>query len=282
MVINQLIQAFKPKNAHITISVSFDNKYLDYGKILLNSILKNSRDVKIVVLAINIPEKDLIKFAEMDNIEVIHENKNFIHAYEQRLYVTTRRIFLINELRQDTSTENLLQVDADTIVKKNLNIFGTLFNQGDFCIFARPKMKHEALRLTMNVLGLSNSSVAKALTQEWIKQLWKILEKPQQSKYLDQLTLWKAYEKVNQEYGVKLVNLDTPWIGSSRNTVIRTFYATKNAKGDQKLLKELNKFTDNYLEEAPSNAPAKPEDTEIFLTRSLLSEHFEKVGLSSS
>ncbi|VEP12262.1 conserved hypothetical protein [Hyella patelloides LEGE 07179] len=281
-MINQLIQAFKPKSSNVTISVSFDNKYLDYGKILLNSLIKNSPDVKVVVLAINIPENDLKKFAEIENIKVIHENKNFLHAYEQRLYVTTRRIFLINELRQDSSTENLLQLDADAIVKRNLNRFGTLFQQGDFCIFARPKMKHEALRLTMNVLGLSNSSVAKELTQEWVKQLWKILEEPQQSKYIDQLTLWKAYEKVNQEYGVKLVNLGTPWIGSSRNTIIRTFYATKNAKGDRKLLKELNKFTENYLKEAPSNAPAKPEETEVFLTRSLLSEHFEKFGLSAS
>lgn len=276
-MLDRLLRKFKPENANITVSVSFDNKYLDYGKILLKSLLKNSPDVKIVVLAINVPETDLKAFANVENIKIICEQKDFVHPYEQRLYVTTRRIFLIDELREDSSTENLLQLDADTIINKNLSRFVNLFERGDFCIFARPEMKHEALRLTMNVLGLSNTAVAKALTQEWIRQLWQILEEPQSSKYIDQLTLWKAYEKIKQEREIKLVNLDNPWIGSSRNSIIRTFYATKDNQGDEKLLKELNEFTEQKLAEVPSNAPAKPKDTQIFLTRNLLRENFEKV-----
>ena len=278
MIFNQLIKSFQSKDTNITVSVSFDDKYLDYGKILLNSILKNSPSVKIVVLAINVPENNLQKFAELENIEIVHEHKNFSHAYEQRLYVTTRRIFLIDRLRKDNSIKNLLQLDADAIVNKNLNRFYTLFNRGDLCIFARPKIKHEALRLTMNVMGLSNSPVTKALTQEWIKQLWNILETPQNSKYIDQLTLWKAYEKINREQGIKLVNLNVPWIGNSQSSIIRTFYATKDNRGDRKLLQELNKFTNKKLPEVPKNAPPKPKDIEVYLTRSLLKEHFEKAG----
>jgi hypothetical protein len=277
-VLDRLLRKFKSENANITVSVSFDNKYLDYGKILLKSLLKNSPDVKIVVLAINVPETDLKTFATSDNIKIICEQKNFIHPYEQRLYVTTRRIFFINQLREDNSTENLLQLDADTIINKNLNRFATLFDRGDFCIFARPEMKHEALRLTMNVLGLSNTAMAKELTQEWIRQLWQILEEPQSSKYIDQLTLWKAYEKIERERGIKLVNLDSPWIGSTRNSLIRTFYATKDNQNDEKLLKELNEFTEQKLAAVPSNAPAKPQDIKVLLTRELLREHFEKLN----
>ncbi|MBD2344379.1 hypothetical protein [Anabaena subtropica] len=277
-MINQLIKAFQPKDANITVSVGFDNKYLDYGKILLRSINKNSPNVKVVVLAINTHEDSLNEFSELKNFKIIHEKKEFAHEYEQRLYTIARRIFLVNELRQDSSIENLLQLDADAIVKRDLNRFGNLFKQGDFCIFARPQMKYEFLRLTMNVLGLNNSPASKALTKEWIAQLWQMLAEPQDTKYIDQLTLWKAYEKINQEYGIKLVNLQPPFIGNSRNTIIRTFYATKDAKGDQKLVKELNKFTDKPLEDAPSNAPPKPEGTDVFLTKNLLRDNFEKAG----
>jgi Glycosyl transferase family 8 len=276
-VIKQLLQVFYPQNANITVSISFDNRYLNYGKILLNSLLKNSPNVNIVVLAINVSQQDLAGYEKLENIKIICEQKEFVHPYEQRLYVTTRRIFLINQLREDDSVENLLQLDADTIINKNLNRLATLYNQGDFLIFARPTMKHEALRLTMNVLGLANSTAAKLLTQEWIRQLWQILETPQDSKYIDQLTLWKAYEKIAQQEALKLVNLDSPWIGQSNQSVIRTFYATKDNKSDQKLLKQLNKFAEQNLAEVPSNAPAKPQEIPINLTRQLLEKNFEQV-----
>lgn len=276
-MIKQLLQVFYPQNANITVSISFDNRYLNYGKILLNSLLKNSPNVNIIVLAINVSQQDLAGYEKLENIKIICEQKEFVHPYEQRLYVTTRRIFLINQLREDDSVENLLQLDADTIINKNLNQLATLYNQGDFVIFARPTMKHEALRLTMNVLGLANSTAAKLLTQEWIRQLWQILETPQDSKYIDQLTLWKAYEKIAQQEELKLVNLDSPWIGQSNQSVIRTFYATKDNKSDQKLLKQLNKFAEQNLTEVPSNAPAKPQEIPIKLTRQLLEKNFEQV-----
>lgn len=276
-MIKQLLQVFYPQNANITVSISFDNRYLNYGKILLNSLIKNSPNVNIVVLAINVSQQDLAGYEKLENIKIICEQKEFVHPYEQRLYVTTRRIFLINQLREDDSVENLLQLDADTIINKNLNRLATLYHQGDFLIFARPTMKHEALRLTMNVLGLANSTAAKLLTQEWIRQLWQILETPQDSKYIDQLTLWKAYEKIAQQEALKLVNLDSPWIGQSNQSVIRTFYATKDNKSDQKLLKQLNKFAEQNLAEVPSNAPAKPQEIPINLTRQLLEKNFEQV-----
>lgn len=276
--INPLAQLFQPKDAEITLSLSFDNKYLEYGKIILNSIRKNSPTVKVIALVINVSQQDLQEFLDWENLNIIFETKQFSHPYEQRLYSTTRRIFFINQLRQNHSIQNLLQLDADLIVRKDLNRFRTLFEQGDLCILAKLHMKHEPLRLIMNVLGLANTPAAKALTQEWIAQLWQILQEPQDSKYIDQLTLWKAYEKVHQELGIKLVNLAPPFIGKEHNAIIRTFYATKDAKGDTKLLKELNQFTNQSLKEAPSHAPQKPEDTSIFLTRELLKEHFQAAG----
>ncbi|MEW5860535.1 MAG: hypothetical protein AB1861_24625 [Cyanobacteriota bacterium] len=279
-MIAQLIKAFQPKDAHITVSVGFDNKYLDYGKILLRSLKKNSPRVKVVVLAINTPEAGLQEFSDCENIRIIYEDKKFAYPYEQRLYSMARRIFLVNELRQDSLVDNLLQLDADLIVRKDLNRFGSLFKQGDFCIFARPTMKYEFLRLSMNVLGLANTPAAKALTKEWVAQLWYLLEKPQDSKYIDQLTLWRAYEKVNQENGIKLVNLVPPFTGEEGNTIIRTFTATKSAKGNKQLLEELNKFSDNHLENAPSNAPAKPENLSVCLEKSLLRDHFAKTGFN--
>jgi hypothetical protein len=279
-MISQLIKAFQPKDAHITVSVSFDNKYLAYGRILLRSLIKNSPRVRIVVLVINTPEASLQEFSDCENVKIIYEEKEFAHPYEQRLYSIARRIFLVNELRQDSLVDNLLQLDADLIVRKDLKGFGSLFKQGDFCVFARTKMKYEFLRLTMNVIGLANSPAAKALTKEWVAQLWHLLEEPQDSKYIDQLTLWKAYEKVNQEYGIKLVNLVPPFIGEEGNTIIRTFTATKSAKDNKKLLKELNEFADNYLENAPSNAPAKPESSSVCLEKSLLCDHFAKAGFN--
>ncbi|MEQ8996856.1 MAG: hypothetical protein RID53_10185 [Coleofasciculus sp. B1-GNL1-01] len=280
-MITQLIQAFKPKDAKLTVSTSFDNKYLDYGKILLRSIIKNSPRVKVIILAINIAEEEFQEFSNCDNIEFIYEQRQFYHAYEQRLYSLARRIFLIDELRQDSSVENLLQLDSDLIVYQNLNKFSCLFQRGDFLIFARPHMRYEFLRLTMNVLGLSNSPAAKALTREWVRQLWRLLEQPQDSKYLDQLTLWKAYDKINQEYEIKLVNLKSPFIGSKRNDIIRKFTATKNAKGNKKLLNELNKFANNQLKDVPSNAPAQPESKNIYLHKDILKEHFIKAGFTS-
>jgi len=277
-MLNRLISPFKPVSFNLTVVVSFDERYLDYGTILLNSISKNSPHSKIIVLAINISRDKLSKFSQYNNIKILHEDKKFAHPYEQRLYTTTRRIFLINEILSDDSVENLLHLDADSIIMKNLNHFSQLFTQGDFLIFARPKMKHEELRLTMNVLGLSNSVPAKALAKEWVNQLWEILREPQTSKYIDQLTLWKAYEKVNTAYDVKLVNLMPPYIGESRKSVIRTFYATKNAKGNRALIKELNKFIDKELVDAPSNAPPKPDNENIYLSRELLLDHFKEIG----
>lgn len=281
-MITQLIQAFKPKDAKLTVSTSFDNKYLDYGKILLRSIIKNSPRVKVIVLAINIAEKEFQEFSNCENIEFIYEQRQFYHPYEQRLYSLARRIFLVDELRQDSSVENLLQLDSDLIVYQNLNKFSCLFQQGDFLIFARPHMRYEFLRLTMNVLGLSNSPAAKALTREWVRQLWCLLEQPQDSKYIDQLTLWKAYDKINQEYEIELVNLKSPFIGSKRNDIIRKFTATKDAKGNKELLNELNKFANNQLKDVPSNAPAQPESNNVYLHKDLLQDHFIKAGFTSS
>jgi hypothetical protein len=277
---------FPAPDAHLTVSVGFDNKYLEYGKIFLRSIRQNSPRVKVIVLAVNQPESGFAEFADWANLRVIHENRDFAHPYEQRLYTMARRIFLVNELRQSPEVENLLQLDADSIVRRDLNRFGKLFAQGDFCIFARPKMQLEYLRLTMNVLGLANTPAAKALAQEWVVQLWEVLAQPQDSKYVDQLTLWQAYDKVNQAQGVKLMNLDKPYIGGTGNTVIRTFYATKDARNNPKLLKELNQFTDQPLDDAPSNAPKKPEDESVPLYRELLMPQFERAldfraGLSS-
>jgi hypothetical protein len=277
-----LDELFPAPDAQLTVSVGFDNKYLEYGKIFLRSIRQNSPRVKVIVLAVNQPAAGLAEFADWQNLTVIHEDREFAHPYEQRLYTMARRIFLVNELRQDPTVENLLQLDADSIVRRDLNRFGKLFAQGDFCIFARPTMKLEYLRLTMNVLGLANTKAAKALTQEWVQQLWEILAEPQDSKYIDQLTLWQAYDKVNQSQGVRLMNLDKPYIGGSGNTVIRTFYATKDARNNPKLLKELNQFTDQPLDDAPSNAPKKPEDEAVPLYRGLLMPQFEQaLGVSA-
>ncbi|MGK7877263.1 MAG: hypothetical protein AB4426_29390 [Xenococcaceae cyanobacterium] len=278
--LNRLFQGFKPKDAKITVSTCFDDKYLNYGKILLNSIQHNSSRVNVKVLTINIPKSKLQKYYDSENIEMIAENKKFNHPYEQRLYSVARRIFFVHELRHDSSVENLLQLDADLVVRKDLNKFGKLFNQGDFCIFARLNMRFEFLRLTMNILGLSNTLIAKQLTNEWVNQLWNLLDESQDSKYIDQLTLWKAYDKINSEQGVRLVNLGHPYIGREGNTIIRAFAATANAKGDAKLLKELNKYSDNILDDAPSNAPKPSEDGSVRLTREMLFEHFKKAGLS--
>lgn len=278
----QLANLFGAKDAHLTVSFGFDNKYLDYGKILLRSIQENSPNIQVKALAINVAEGSLAEFAGCSNVEIIHEHKQFNHPYEQRLYSIVRRIFLIHELRHDPSVENLLQLDADLIIRKDLNRFGRLFEQGDMCLTARLKMKHEALRLMAGILGLSNTPAAKALTQEWITQLWNLLESPQDSKYIDQLTLWKAYEKVHAEQRLKLVNLQAPYIGRTGNTAIRVFAATKDAKGDKELLKELNQYADKVLEDAPSNAPKQPEQKDIFLERGLVLNLFEKAGFIES
>ncbi|MBW4520335.1 MAG: hypothetical protein KME16_11620 [Scytolyngbya sp. HA4215-MV1] len=276
----QLSNLFSTKDAHLTVSFGFDNKYLDYGKILLRSIQKNSPNIRVKALAINVPESSFDEFSGYDNIEIIHENKQFEHPYEQRLYSIVRRIFLIHELRHDPTVENLLQLDADLIVRHDLNRFGRLFEQGDMCLTARLKMKHEALRLMAGILGLSNTPAAKALTQEWITQLWNLLEEPQDSKYIDQLTLWKAYEKVQAAQGLKIVNLQAPYIGRTGNTAIRVFAATKDARGDKQLLKELNQYADKVLDDAPSNAPKQPEQKNIFLERSLVLNLFKTAGFA--
>lgn len=166
---SRIFQLFKTKDANITVSFAFDKNYLDYGKILLNSIQKNSPDVKIKILTINVSKEEIQEYGKLNNVEIIAENKQFNHPYEQRLYSIARRIFFIHELRHNNNVENLLQLDADLIVRKDLNKFGKLFNQGDFLINARPKMRFEFLRLTMNILGLSNTFVAKQLTQRMAK-----------------------------------------------------------------------------------------------------------------
>lgn len=92
--------------------------------------------------------------------------------------------------------------------------------------------------------------------------------------------MWKAYDKINRKYGVKLSNLEYPYIGRQGNTIIRAFAATKDAKGDNKLLKELNKYSNNNLEDAPSNAPKPPEEEKLSLTREILIDLFNKFGFS--
>ncbi len=261
---------FKSEQANITVSTAFDRNYLQYGKILLESIQKNSPDVKVKLLVVNTPEKDLEELHRYPNVEIFAENLDFVHPYEQRLYVMARRIFFVNQLRHDPSIENLLQLDADLIIRKNLNRFGKLYQKGEFLIVARPKMRHAELRLSMGVVGLTNSDRAKALTQEWTYRFRDLPQEALDSKYVDQLTLWQAYEKIGGEEGIKLVNLQPPYIGESGNTYIRVFCATKNAKGNQKLVKELNQYADDRLVDAPSNAPPNPQEGGIFLRKELL------------
>ncbi|MGL5874392.1 MAG: hypothetical protein ACRC2R_18825 [Xenococcaceae cyanobacterium] len=265
---------FNAEPANITVSTAFDRNYLEYGKILLRSILKNSPNVKIKLLVVNTPETDVEEFAKQQNIDIIHENLEFLHPYEQRLYVMARRIFFVNQLRHDSSIENLLQLDADLIVRKDLNHFGKLYKQGDFLIFARPQMKHAELRLNMSVLGLANTERARTLTKEWVAQFREVAQESLDSKYVDQLTLWQAYDKVSNEDKIELVNLNRPYIGESGNTCVRVFFATRTAKGNQKLLDELNKYTDSQLTNAPSNAPPNPEEGGVFLRKELLLDRF--------
>jgi hypothetical protein len=265
---------FKSQTANITVSTAFDRNYLEYGKILLESIQKNSPDVKVKLLVVNTPEEDLKELSRYPNVEIFAENLDFIHPYEQRLYVMARRIFFVNQLRHDSSVENLLQLDADLIIRKDLNKFGKLYQQGEFLVFARPKMKHAELRLSMGVVGLANSDRAKALTKEWTERFRDLPQEALDSKYVDQLTLWQAYEKIGGEEGIKLVNLQPPYIGESGNSCIRVFCATKNAKGNQKLIEELNQYADSKLDEAPSNAPPNPQEGGVFLRKELLLDRF--------
>jgi hypothetical protein len=153
-----------------------DNKYLPFLYSFLNSLDRNCSCVdKVIICLINVPNLKFKKYnfeIEIFNeFQSIDDTKNKLTRYscgtlngrymsQFHAYCNNIRYFLIPFLLK--THKNLLYVDVDNIIRKDLNELLKLINNNDICIHKYPLGLHpvswrEFMTFACGIIGIKQS-----------------------------------------------------------------------------------------------------------------------------
>lgn len=145
------------------ILIVSDQDYIYRAKILINSI-RNLHDIKIHLHLINY--KELINHKNIEysysNIKLDNETKlkwNNIEYTPKIAYCANIRVKIINNLLK--SNDNILYIDADSIVLKSLDNLFKQISENDLCAYYCDKKKFykNGFRIRTGVLGIKNTKI---------------------------------------------------------------------------------------------------------------------------
>lgn len=235
-------------NDQLTILGVSDYSYLPFIRTLFNSIKCNVKiPYKFHLYAINVPDKKIDFFKNnYENIEFTRDNielddtTNKINPFgksRKASYCANIRANIIYDL-MCKGTQYILYLDADSIVRKDLNDLFLLIKQTDFIIFRRDKETDVRVKVLTSVVGINNTPNSLKFMSYWKDYM--LIPKNLYSWYSDQKYFYKAMTKLPD---VKIQELPISYVDSS--FLEKSFIW--NGKGNRKhkhniYIKEMEKY----------------------------------------
>lgn len=203
----------------LTIITVCDESYLKFVRVLFNSIKVNVKiPFKFHLHAINIPDKVLDSFSKnynnltisKDNI-ILDDTPNkdivFKKSKKECYCANIRANVLLNLLEKEN--KYILYLDADSIVRKDLNHLLNLLKKNDIIIFRRDYQEEPRLKVLTSLIGLNNNNNTKKFIENW--KHYMMQEKILYSWYSDQLYF---YETMNEMPDVSISTVPVAYVDS--------------------------------------------------------------------
>jgi alpha-N-acetylglucosamine transferase len=157
------------------ILIVSDKDYIYNAKILINSIRK-LHNIKIHLHLINY--KELINHENIEysysNIELDNQTKlkwNNIEYTPKMAYCANIRVKLVNDLLKHN--DNILYLDADSIVLNSLDNLFRLITENDLCAnyCNKKKFYKNGFRIRTGVLGIKNTDIMKEFMTDYSENI---------------------------------------------------------------------------------------------------------------
>jgi len=232
----------------LTIMVVSDSGYLPFVRVLFNSIKANvSIPYRFHLHAINIDDNRIALLESLypnitfsrDTI-VLDEKPNKKNAFnksKKAAYCANIRAKVINELllRGD---KYILYLDADSIVKKDLDKLFLLMKYTDLIIFRRDKETNPQIKVLTSVIGVNNNDASKRFIDNWMRFMMQ--ETVLYTWFSDQKYFYKTMTK---HPDVKVQPLEQLYVDAGFNSKSYIWNGKAGRKYDNKAyIKEMEKY----------------------------------------
>ena len=189
-------------NELLILAVS-DSSFLPFIRTLFHSIKENVRiPYKFHLHAINVPDKKIESLqSEFSNIEFSRDElelddspdrENHLRKSKKAAYCANIRAKVIYDL-MCKGKQYILYLDADSIVKKDLNELLLLIQSTDLIIFRRDNEKNSSTKVLTSVIGINNNYRSLKFIEYWKECM--LSPKNLYSWFSDQRYFFKAMEK---------------------------------------------------------------------------------------
>ncbi|MDM3861026.1 MAG: putative nucleotide-diphospho-sugar transferase [Aphanizomenon gracile PMC644.10] len=181
-----------------TILSIADQKYCKYLKTLISSIAVNFKDVHVHLHLINVsPSEQDELLCLYSNITFTSEEVKIDDSQSFSAYCANVRVRVMRRLLE-SGIDNLLYLDADSIVRKDLTPLFRLLKNTDLIIHHRHS-DVEAWRFATGAIAIRNNAKVKVFMQGWEKNLESLIY----SWYGDQISFSRTYEILKNELYIK-------------------------------------------------------------------------------
>lgn len=181
-----------------TILSIADQKYCKYLKTLISSIAVNFKDVHVHLHLINVsPSEQDELLCLYSNITFTSEEVKIDDSQSFSAYCANVRVRVMRKLLE-SGIDNLLYLDADSIVRKDLTPLFRLLKNTDLIIHHRHS-DVEAWRFNTGAIAIRNNTKVILFMQNWEKNL----ESLTYSWYGDQISFSRTYDHLKNELCIK-------------------------------------------------------------------------------
>lgn len=161
----------------LTILCVSDNSYLPFVKTLFNSIVCNVKiPYKLHLHTINVSEKEIDVFRNTySNIEFTREyvdidsspfKGNAFNKSKKEAYCANIRVKILYDI-MCSGTKYILYLDADSIVRKNLDDLLNIIKSSDLVIFRRDESTNKNVKVATGVIGINNNEKSFSFIKSW-------------------------------------------------------------------------------------------------------------------
>ena len=248
----------KIQDSLITIVSVSDESYLKYFKTLVLSASKHSKNISFEVLLINIKNKknvldELNSLSEF--IKVTFQEHTFKDKNQKQSFCANARVNFIKNLLEG-GARKILYLDADSLVRKDLQKYNWDFQDSDIEILFRESEEEEKFKFATGVIAIKNSPDTIKFFQSWDRLIQPLIF----DWFADQISFYRNYKKFKNEIVFKRLSpkmIDwkftqdsTIWVGKGnrkyRNILYRleSFKASLTSNRARKLIEIIQNLLD--------------------------------------
>lgn len=228
----------KIQDSLITIVCVSDESYLKYLKTLIVSSLRFSKNISFEVLLININNRDLVtqelqKLSEF--ISITFKDQNFENDFDKQSFCANSRVGFIKSLLEK-GINKILYLDADSLVRKDLQKYDWDFQESDIEILFRESENEEKFKFATGVIAVKNSPGSINFFQSWDALIQPYIYEW----FADQVTFYRNYNDFKQKLIFKKLSpsmIDwqfnpesTIWVGKGSRKYRNILYRLESLK----------------------------------------------------